>query len=99
MAARGAARGHSGQRHRCNSVDDPIVPTRIAVFAQGSQETGWRMRKWSPANATSDRDAMKVAIFNIGKILTGDLAAPVAPGDTIVMGDEDRKSTRLNSSH
>jgi len=31
---------------------------------------------------------MKVAIFNIGKILTGDLAAPVAPGDTIVMGDD-----------
>jgi enamidase len=30
---------------------------------------------------------MKVAIFNIGKILTGDLAAPVADGDTIVMVD------------
>jgi enamidase len=28
---------------------------------------------------------MKVAVFNIGKILTGDLASPVAPGDSIVM--------------
>jgi enamidase len=28
---------------------------------------------------------MKVAVFNIGKILTGDLATPVAAGDTIVM--------------
>ena len=30
---------------------------------------------------------MKVAVFNIGKILTGDLAAPVAAGDTVVMAD------------
>jgi len=28
---------------------------------------------------------MKTAIVNIGKILTGDLANPVAAGDTIVM--------------
>jgi enamidase len=28
---------------------------------------------------------MKAAVFNIGKILTGDLATPVAAGDTIVM--------------
>ncbi|HET7849009.1 MAG TPA: amidohydrolase family protein [Pseudolabrys sp.] len=28
---------------------------------------------------------MKTAIFNIGKILSGDIAAPVAAGDTIVM--------------
>jgi enamidase len=27
---------------------------------------------------------MKVAIFNIAKILSGDIAAPIAPGDTIV---------------
>lgn len=30
---------------------------------------------------------MKVAVFNIGKILSGDLASPVAGGDTIVMAD------------
>jgi enamidase len=30
---------------------------------------------------------MKLAIFNIGKILSGDLAAPVATGDTIVVDD------------
>ena len=30
---------------------------------------------------------MKVAVFNIGKILSGDLAAPVATGDTIVLDD------------
>ncbi len=30
---------------------------------------------------------MKVAIFNLGKILTGDLAAPTAAGDTIVLVD------------
>jgi enamidase len=30
---------------------------------------------------------VKVAVFNIGKILSGDLAAPVAGGDTIVMED------------
>ncbi len=30
---------------------------------------------------------MKVAVFNIGKILSGDIASPVAPGDTIVMVD------------
>ena len=28
---------------------------------------------------------MKLAIFNIAKILSGDLASPVAGGDTIVM--------------
>ena len=28
---------------------------------------------------------MKVAIFNIGKILSGDLASPTAAGDTIVL--------------
>ena len=28
---------------------------------------------------------MKVAIFNLGKILTGDLAAPTAVGDTIIL--------------
>lgn len=30
---------------------------------------------------------MKVAVFNIGKILSGDIAAPVAAGDTVVMED------------
>ena len=30
---------------------------------------------------------MKVAVFNIGKVLTGDLAAPVADGGVIVMDD------------
>jgi len=30
---------------------------------------------------------MKVAVVNIGKILSGDLAAPVVAGDTIVMSD------------
>lgn len=30
---------------------------------------------------------MKVAVFNIGKILSGDIAAPVAAGDTVVMQD------------
>ena len=30
---------------------------------------------------------MKVAVFNIGKILSGDLAAPVAPGHTVVMAE------------
>jgi enamidase len=30
---------------------------------------------------------MKVAVFNIGKILSGDLASPTVPGDTIVMTD------------
>src|SRR5262249_45382615 len=43
--------------------------------------------KSSPAGAASGRDAMKVAVFNIGKILTGDLVAPVVPGDTVVMAD------------
>jgi enamidase len=30
---------------------------------------------------------MKVAVFNIGTILTGDIGSPVASGDTIVMAD------------
>jgi enamidase len=30
---------------------------------------------------------MKVAVFNIGTILTGDIGSPVADGDTIVMAD------------
>jgi len=30
---------------------------------------------------------MKVGIFNIGKILSGDIGAPVASGDTVVMND------------
>ena len=30
---------------------------------------------------------MKVAVFNIGRILTGDIAAPFAAGDTVVMVD------------
>ena len=30
---------------------------------------------------------MKVILFNIAKILSGDIAAPVASGDTIVMAD------------
>jgi enamidase len=30
---------------------------------------------------------MKVAVFNIGKILTGDISSPTADGDTIVMTD------------
>src|SRR5262249_9948436 len=30
---------------------------------------------------------MKVTVFNIGKILSGDLAAPVARGDTVVMAE------------
>ena len=43
------------------------------------------MRKPSLASGASGRDGMKTAVFNIGKILTGDLVAPVAPGDTVVM--------------
>src|SRR5262249_55760715 len=31
------------------------------------------------------REPMKTAITNLGRILTGDLAQPTAPGDTIVM--------------
>ena len=30
---------------------------------------------------------MKVAICNIGKILSGDIAAPIAAGDTIILDD------------
>ena len=30
---------------------------------------------------------MKVAVFNIGKILSGDFASPIAAGDTVVMAD------------
>ena len=30
---------------------------------------------------------VKLSIFNIGKVLAGDIAAPVAAGDTIVMSD------------
>src|SRR5579875_3584331 len=41
----------------------------------------------SHAKATSGRNGMKVAIFNIGKILSGDLASPTAAGDTIVLAD------------
>jgi enamidase len=32
-------------------------------------------------------NAMKVAVFNIAKILSGDIASPVVAGDTIVMAD------------
>ena len=45
------------------------------------------MRKSPPRSAASRPEAMKVAVFNIGKILSGDLAAPVARGHTIVMTD------------
>ena len=30
---------------------------------------------------------MKIAIFNIAKILSGDIASPIAAGDTIVTDD------------
>src|SRR5580692_10244144 len=44
--------------------------------------------KTSPrAKPASEADAMKVAIFNIAKILSGDIAAPVASGDAIVIDD------------
>src|SRR5690349_14452807 len=33
------------------------------------------------------RNPMRVAIFNIAKILSGDLAEPVVAGDTLVMAD------------
>jgi enamidase len=33
------------------------------------------------------RNVMKVAVFNIGKILSGDLAQPVVAGDTLVIAD------------
>jgi enamidase len=36
---------------------------------------------------TKQSDAMKTAIFNIGKILSGDMVSPVVAGDTIVMAD------------
>jgi enamidase len=45
------------------------------------------MKKWWHASATNGPDAMKVAVFNIAKILSGDIASPVAAGDTIVMVD------------
>src|SRR4029077_6073232 len=32
-------------------------------------------------------DVMKVAICNIGKILSGNIAAPIAAGDTIILDD------------
>lgn len=38
---------------------------------------------------------MKVAVFNIGKILSGDIAAPVLPGDVIAM--EDGKITAVGT--
>jgi enamidase len=41
---------------------------------------------------------MKIAIFNIGKILTGDLAAPSATGDTIVLTDGKIKSIGTGGS-
>jgi enamidase len=41
---------------------------------------------------------MKIAIFNIGKILTGDLAAPSATGDTIVLTDGKIKSVGTGGS-
>src|SRR6185437_13209384 len=41
--------------------------------------------KSSHARATSGRSGMKVAIFNLGKILTGDLAAPTAVAATIIL--------------
>ena len=44
--------------------------------------------KTSPrAKLRNKADAMKVAIFNIAKILSGDIASPVAVGDTIVIDD------------
>src|SRR5262249_56037850 len=45
------------------------------------------MRKSSSRSAGSRPEEMKVAVFNIGKILSGDLAAPVARGDTVVMAE------------
>src|SRR6266568_6758502 len=45
------------------------------------------MRKSPPRSAGSRPEAMKVAVFNIGKILSGDLAAPVARGHTVVMAE------------
>src|ERR1700745_4146851 len=45
------------------------------------------MRKSPPRGARSRPEAMQVAVFNIGKILSGDLAAPVARGHTILMTD------------
>src|SRR5215831_5195242 len=45
------------------------------------------MRKSLPRSAESRPEPMKVAVFNIGKILSGDLAAPVARGHTVVMAE------------
>src|SRR5215475_3855861 len=45
------------------------------------------MRKSSSRSAGRRPEPMKVAVFNIGKILSGDIAAPVASGDAIVMED------------
>src|SRR5580698_6803732 len=42
------------------------------------------MRKSRRAKPRKDPDVMKVAIFNIGKILSGDIAVPVTEGDVIV---------------
>ena len=39
---------------------------------------------------------MKVAIFNIGTILSGDLTSPVAAGDTIVI-DGDKSAPAVTS--
>src|ERR1700684_570960 len=44
--------------------------------------------KKSPhAKPASEADAVKVAICNIAKILSGDIAAPIAAGDTIILDD------------
>src|SRR5579872_232555 len=45
------------------------------------------MKKSLHARRQNDPDIMKVAIFNIAKILSGDIASPIAPGDTVVMAD------------
>src|ERR1700735_1904940 len=42
------------------------------------------MKKLRRAKPRSDPDAMKIAIYNIAKILSGEIAAPIAPGDIIV---------------
>ncbi len=52
-----------------------------------------KIRRWAPAvqsgQGRGDRpdEAMKVAVFNIGRILTGDIGAPIAGGDTIVLAN------------
>ena len=51
-----------------------------------------------PSTRIKDPSDMKLAIFNIGKILSGDIASPVAAGDTIIIDDGKIVSVGTGSS-